>query len=176
MDAMPFKTLRTATVAGFTLLELLVTLVVLAILVAVALPAQSRVVARTQVTTAANDLFVGLQYARQEAVRRNGPIQVCGSAGGQDCDGGHWQQWIVRSASGQILRTGQIPPSVSVQTVGLFAAGIQFAADGRFHQTGSRVQDGTLTMCSERAHRTRVLEALGGVQLRLPPGTVGECR
>lgn len=176
VDAMPLNTLRPATAAGFTLLELLVTLVVLVILIAVALPAQSRVVARTQVTTAANELFVGLQFARQESLRRNVQVQLCGSVDGRYCDGGNWQQWIVRTRSGDVLRVGHIPSSVSVRPAGLFATGMQFNANGMFHQRGGTGRDGTLGLCSPRARRLLQVEALGGVQVRMAPATVVGCQ
>ncbi|WMJ70943.1 GspH/FimT family pseudopilin [Stenotrophomonas sp. 24(2023)] len=166
---------RSGTAPGFTLLELLVTVAVLAILATVALPTHFRLVASHQLTAAANDLFVALQYARQESVRRNAPVQVCGSAGGQACDGGGWQQWIVRSTTGEVLRTGRIPPSVSVQPAGLFDAGTQFTAGGLFHQVGGRQQEGRMQMCSARAKRGLELEARGGVQLRLAAAAPVQC-
>ncbi|MGE6333391.1 GspH/FimT family pseudopilin [Stenotrophomonas sp. NPDC077659] len=168
--------LRRAPSSGFTLLELLVTVVVLAILLAIALPAQSRVIARSQLTTAANELFVGLQFARQESLRRNVQVQLCGSDGGRDCDGGNWQQWIVRTASGDVLRVGHIPSSVSVRPVGLFAAGMQFNADGMFHQRGGTGRDGTLGLCSPRGRRGLQVEVLGGVQVRMAPARSGGCQ
>ena len=96
--------------------------------------------------------------------------------GGRDWDGGHGQRGIARRGGGEVRRRGHIPPAVSVQPAGLFAAGIQFRADGRFHQAGSRLQDGALTVCSARASHQLALEARGGVQLRLPPSKEGECR
>lgn len=62
--------------AGFTLIEMLVALVILAILVFVALPNFTMWIQNTKIRTTAQDLLNGLQLARAEALRRNARVEL----------------------------------------------------------------------------------------------------
>ena len=61
---------------GFTLIELMVTVSVLAILLAVAAPSFSSFVAGQKVKSASNDLTTALILARSEAIKRNADIVI----------------------------------------------------------------------------------------------------
>lgn len=74
---------RTAT--GFTLLELMTTLAVLAISLGIGAPAFASLVERGKVTRALHLTTAALATARIEAVRRNRPVAVCPSADGRRC-------------------------------------------------------------------------------------------
>ena len=54
---------------GFTLIELMITLVVLAVVATIATPAIQQIIARSAVTSATNDLVSALQVARSQAIR-----------------------------------------------------------------------------------------------------------
>lgn len=64
-----------ARIAGFTLIELMVTIAVFSILVLVGAPAFQSWVANAQVRTVADGLLNGLHLAQAEATRRNRQIQ-----------------------------------------------------------------------------------------------------
>ena len=59
---------------GFTLVELMVGLAVLAVLVSVTVPSLSGIFNRMRLTGVANELAFDLQYARSEAVRRRAGV------------------------------------------------------------------------------------------------------
>lgn len=65
---------------GFTLVELMVTLAVLAIVVVMAMPDLRGVVNGNRLAASSNELLATLQTARVEAVRRNRRTVVCLSA------------------------------------------------------------------------------------------------
>lgn len=65
--------------SGFTLWELLVTMVVAGILVAVGIPSFRDAQRNSAITAAANDLITGLLAARAEAVKRQVPVTLCAS-------------------------------------------------------------------------------------------------
>ena len=82
---------------GFTLVELLITLLVAAILMAVAIPAFNDLIQNNRVTAANNDLVSALAVARSEAIRRREPVTLCGSINLTACAGNaNWETgWIL---------------------------------------------------------------------------------
>jgi type IV fimbrial biogenesis protein FimT len=60
---------------GFSLVELMVTIVVLAIAIAIAVPNFSTMIQNTRIRTAAESVQNGIQIARAEAVKRNAMIR-----------------------------------------------------------------------------------------------------
>ncbi|MFZ6048042.1 GspH/FimT family pseudopilin [Pseudomonas sp. CR3202] len=99
--------------SGFTLVELMVTVVVLAVLLGIAVPSFTDVTLGSKLRSQANDLAAGVALARSEAIKRNQAVTLCASADGAACatSGGWHQGWIVRSSSGTIIATHPAAPS-----------------------------------------------------------------
>lgn len=83
---------------GFTLVELLVAIAVLALLLAAALPNYGEFIRNSQIRTAGQSIENGLQMARTEAVRSNAPVQfqLLGTLAGASVAGG--TDWRIRAA------------------------------------------------------------------------------
>ena len=62
--------------AGFTLIELMITLAVLGVLAAIAAPSFSEVLERRKLNGAGEALFANLVFAKTEAIKRNTPVRV----------------------------------------------------------------------------------------------------
>jgi type IV fimbrial biogenesis protein FimT len=88
---------RTSGSAGFTLVELMIGIVVLAILLGFAVPNFNDASLSARLNGFANSLAAAAQVARSEAVKRNATITVCASSDGETCDDpGGWEHgWIV---------------------------------------------------------------------------------
>lgn len=88
-----------ATDRGFTLVELMVAIVVLAILLAIGVPSFRDAALSSRLTGYANDLVASSQLARSEAIKRNSAVLLCasksGTACGIDADTGWEAGWIV---------------------------------------------------------------------------------
>lgn len=67
---------RWAQQQGFTLIELMITLAISAILLSVAAPAYQSFIGSTALTTATNDLVAALNMARSEALKRDGQVSL----------------------------------------------------------------------------------------------------
>lgn len=80
---------------GFTLLELMVTLAVAAIIVTVGIPGMRQLIQNNRAATSANNLVSAMQMARSEALKRGSNVTVCASSDGATCTGTWPQGWIV---------------------------------------------------------------------------------
>lgn len=87
---------------GFSLVELIVTVSIAAILMVIAVPSFRWLLNTNRITAPANELAASLQIARQEAIRRNTRVVLCrsdnpdaGAAAACSAAAGAWPGWIV---------------------------------------------------------------------------------
>jgi len=101
---------------GFTLIELMVTITILAILLGWAIPSFNNAALSSKLTGFANDLVASTQIARSEAIKRNAPITLCRSTDGLTCAGsGGWEVgWIMLSGTTVLQRHEALPAEFSI--------------------------------------------------------------
>lgn len=108
---------------GFTLIELMVTVAVMAVLLTVVVPSFTLVIQNNRLVTGANHVVTALNLARSESIKLGQAVNV--SANGADWNSGI----VVRTAAGTDIRffepfTGNITVTGTVATV-------SYQADGR---------------------------------------------
>ncbi len=80
---------------GFTLIELMVTLAIAAILLTIGIPSFRDLMIKSRLSGQVQEFFGTLNFARSEAIKRGNFVSVCKSADGSQC-GGNWSDgWIV---------------------------------------------------------------------------------
>jgi type IV fimbrial biogenesis protein FimT len=84
---------------GFTLIELMFTIVVLAVLLGIGIPNFRAFILNGHMTAAANDLLSDVNLARSESVKRRVPVLVCATSGGSSpscaTSGSQFSAWLV---------------------------------------------------------------------------------
>lgn len=114
---MQMSTLKTRTgwsrrhiAAGFTLLELVITIAIVAILLAVALPNFHDFVIHSTVNSTANELVGALNTARAEAVKRGRPVAVIANGGNWNAG---WQVVVAKETAPGIIEVIPTSPGPS---------------------------------------------------------------
>ncbi len=152
--------------AGFTIIELMVTVSVAAILMAIAIPNMRNFLRNNRLTSGVNDLLHSIQVARTEAIKRQqGSVVVCGTtdpAAGTaalTCTYDTFRGWFVfqdtngnwqRDAGEPVIETHTlIDASVTVKPD---ANGdiVSFGPSGFANPAGAKVPTATLVMCDVR--------------------------
>jgi type IV fimbrial biogenesis protein FimT len=108
--------------AGFTLVELLITILVLSILLGLAVPAFRSLMQNDQQWVQSNNLLLSLNAARSESIKNDTAAggQVCTSSNGVTCTGTPWNQgWIVLGVD----PANPNSPPKRLQVVGALPAG-----------------------------------------------------
>lgn len=77
--------------AGFTLIELMITLVVLVVLVSIAVPNLSGFLVRSQRQQATSEFITAIALARSEAVKRGVPVTLAAVDSGTEALAGGWK-------------------------------------------------------------------------------------
>ncbi|BCX81034.1 type IV fimbrial biogenesis protein FimT [Methylomarinovum caldicuralii] len=153
---------------GFTLIELMVTVAMAAIVLTVGVPGFQALVKNNRLTAAANELVGTLSLARSEAVKRGIRVTVCKSADGESCaTSGYWEQgWIVftdlnsdgafadngdstpcESGEECILRVhGALPDTLTLRTGSNFSNWISYLPSGISRGNGG-LANGTFRLC-----------------------------
>lgn len=128
---------------GLTLMELLVTMAIAAVLMAAAVPAFTATIQTNRAAAQTNNFVAALARARNEAMKAGVSVTMCRSADQTTCDGGGagWEVgWILFTEYG-----GNIP--VRDFAGRAYAAGSVLTApvvraDGRLFATGTTLADG----------------------------------
>jgi type IV fimbrial biogenesis protein FimT len=83
--------------AGFTLVELMVTVTVSVVLIAIAAPSFGTLLVKRSVQVAADNLVSDLRFARSEAIKLSRTVSVCSATTSTACSAGaSWKDgWIV---------------------------------------------------------------------------------
>lgn len=92
---------------GMTLVELMFTIFIMAVLAMLAVPSFRDASLGSRLAATANSLHGAIQIARSEAIKTNAPITLCASADGAECaDAGDWDQgWIVLNGADEVLHS-----------------------------------------------------------------------
>lgn len=82
---------------GFTLLELIITIALAAILLGLAVPNMRDFIQNNRMTGQTNEFVTALNIARSEALKRNHPVSICPvNEAGTGCTGNDWSVgWLV---------------------------------------------------------------------------------
>ncbi|UHQ19279.1 GspH/FimT family pseudopilin [Lysobacter sp. KIS68-7] len=155
--------------AGFTLVELMVTIVVAAILLGVAVPSFQVTINNGRLATASNELLVSLQTARIEAIRYNDHTMVClsktantatptcAAAGATDSTG--WITFVdvnhnnaYNAGTDRLLRRSTVPDKITVLASSNIPQGIRvvYLPDGYARNLlGTSLLTGTFDLCMQ---------------------------
>lgn len=91
---------------GFTLIELMVTIAVLAIAIAIAVPSFTSVIQSNRTTSLNQEMLGAIQLARSEAVKRRKDVIICRTENQSVCaNGTNWAAgWLVREVGGDVVK------------------------------------------------------------------------
>lgn len=112
-------------VSGFTLVEVMITLVIAIILAAIAIPQFTSTTQAQRTSSEINNLLNDVQFARSEALKEGQMVSLCISTNGTSCSGSGWESgWIVYSAgaaAGFVVNTSVVlrvqPPFTTTDTI-----------------------------------------------------------
>lgn len=165
---------------GFTLIETMVTVAVIAITASMFVPAMQTFVANNRLISVANGLVSDLSLARSEAIKRATSVTVCQSTNGTACNNSAWTSgWIVFvdvNTSGTVdagdtvlkISRGTANSMATVTQGGFSTAGyVQFNASGE-----SNSGTGTFTVCQPKYNTQQITVSGTG---RVSPATLGIC-
>lgn len=165
---------------GLTLVEMAITLAILIIMVAAALPAFNEMTQNTQIRTAAETLVAGLQTARAEALRRNEPVQFTVLGDGAVGETG----WEVRVRNSNLLVQSKVAGEASTKaqltmtpsdarTVTFSSLGRVLASNADGSARLTRIDIDNPSLAADKSRDLRVVISDGGSVRMCDPATSG---
>lgn len=100
---------------GFSLIELMVVVALIAIIGAIAAPSFTQTIRRSRMTTAGNEFVGAMQTARMTAVSRRETVSFCPTANGTTCGNASGSRWIVLTNGNEVIRDVNLPTGISAQ-------------------------------------------------------------
>ena len=129
---------------GFTLIELMVTVAVAAVLLVIAVPSFKSITLSNRLNTSVNDLIASLNTARMEAIKTNASVQFCSNSASVNTSGtlgilcGTEAGAVIATtgASGTKVRSGPTTITGTIQFHGNVQA-LRYGGDGLARAVGS---------------------------------------
>lgn len=128
--------------SGFTLIELIITILIVAILASIALPSLQEFVSSNRISAVNSRFHMALSYARSEAIKRGSNVSVCVSNAAQTaCDttlDDYAKGWMVFTGdfpyvpAETILQvSGAVTDQLSIENAGAFTDSVTFRSTGQ---------------------------------------------
>lgn len=154
--------------SGFTLIELMLTVALLGIVVAIGVPAMGDFVRNSRLTSSVNDFIAATTIGRSEAIKRRSAVTVCASddslATTPACDTGAGTSWekgwvvfvdtdgdaVIDSGEQILQRQGPLAGNVLIRADDDLDEYISFNGAGRTRDTSGDPVNGDLIFCDER--------------------------
>ncbi len=129
---------------GFTLVELMITLTLLAIVANIVVPAFDSLITRNRQQALMEQVAAVLSNARAEAILQRRTIEICGSSDGKTCSPSWANGWLVRVPNGRVMQITQLPSHDTLRWSG-------FQQTIRFHNNGSSpISNGRFYQCHKQ--------------------------
>ena len=159
---------------GFTLIELMVTITLVAIVMGIGVPSYQNLVVKNRIQTQADEIRSSLAMARVEAIRRGLRVRVCPGTNG--CVGANWHE-------GWNSFVDRNSDNTRDDAANETALGVHIRLDGGstlkgannviFKSDGTVVSAQTMSLCtadSHAQHRRRIsISSVGRVRVCQPP-------
>jgi len=157
---------------GFTIIELMVTVTLAAVLMTLAVPSMRDVGLSGQLRSVSNDLLASTRFARSEAIKQNAVVRLCVSADGNTCGSGSWEQgWIVLANATVLQRHSASPTGIRMtEQSGLTSLD--------FQPTGLGATAATVTVCRAApllGNQERVVTVDASGRTRVTRTTTASC-
>lgn len=145
--------------SGFTLIELMIAVALVAILLATAVPALDDFTNNSRQTGAINDFVSAMHLARNTAITTNSRVTMCPSAGGANCELTGWDSGLIvfRDAnSNGNVDAGETIVTASDGVVGLtiqsgeFPQFLMYRPNGRAMTVAVTGNSGEFSVCDSR--------------------------
>lgn len=150
---------------AFTLIELMVTISVLAVVIALAAPSFSSMLQESRLSALSTEVQSALQLARSEAVKRRENITVCRSNAAQTAcaNGTDWATgWLIRRANGDVLKVWDAVQGTVITGPN---TGISFRSNGMSSSAAAQSWSVTSSSCSGEQKRTISVNITGSATL-----------
>jgi type IV fimbrial biogenesis protein FimT len=175
---------------GFTLIELMVALAVMAIVIGMAVPGFQSMINGNRLAGASNELIASVQTARMEAIRRGARVAICASAdanagAGATCATSGIDGWIVFvdvdhsdafDAGDTLLRNSTVDGNVEVSGTMLASfRGDGIARDASGNPAGGNVRLRIDTARPQQNVRCVAVSTGGNAAITTPAAHDGAC-
>lgn len=166
---------------GFTLVELMITLSIAAILLTQAVPSFTAMIANNRITSQINELVTAINMGRSEAAKRNTTVILCGSAtpsaATPSCIGAGATGWLLfasgdanasyNSGADTLIRVGTFnQASIQVSaSAGVSGDGLQINANGSTNEGGNIA---IIAVCDDRDNNG-TFDVAYGKEIRIQP-------